>query len=303
MTVDPHALPAGILFLFVDGIGLGDADPEVNPLAVRRLGFMALSGGIPWVADSFPAEAESTFIAIDACLGFDGLPQSGTGQATLFTGENCVRLAGRHYGPFPHSTSRAALRTRSIFARLGADRCAFANAFPPRFFEVMSLRDRWPVTTRACLDAGVRIRTLDDLAEGDALAADLSGDGLRELGLDVEVLSPKQAALNVLRLACRHRFTLFEVFHTDRAGHARSREAADLVLGDLDLFLSTLVGLRPDDLLVVLTSDHGNLEDLRVRTHTRNPVPFAAVGPGSGTLRSVRSLIDVTPALAALDSR
>jgi hypothetical protein len=296
----PDARPEGVLFVFVDGIGLGDDDPGHNPLAVDRPGFLAMSGGVRWISGDGPTSNGAVFHSIDACLGVDGYPQSGTGQATLFTGENCARLAGRHYGPFPHSTSRPALRSRSIFARIGADRCAFANAFPPRYFEIMQARDRWPVMTRACLDAGVPVRTLAELRAGDAIAADLTGRGLRDMGLDVEVLTPAGTAANALRLAGRHRLTVVEIFHTDKAGHARDRAAADRVLDDLDAFLSALVSKRTDGLLVVLTSDHGNLEDLRVRTHTRNPVPFAALGPGAGRLSGVRSLVDVTPALVGL---
>jgi hypothetical protein len=292
--------PDGVLFVFVDGVGLGDDDPGHNPLAVDRPGLLAMSGGVRWVSGVGKQANGGVFRPIDACLGVEGFPQSGTGQATLFTGENCARLAGRHYGPFPHSTSRPVLRSRSIFARIGADRCAFANAFPPRYFEVLRARDRWPVTTRACLDAGVPVRTLAELRAGDAIAADLTGRGLRDMGLDVEVMTPGGTAANALRLAGRHRLTVVEIFHTDKAGHARDRAAADRVLDDLDAFLSALVSERPDGLLVVLTSDHGNIEDLRVQTHTRNPVPFAALGPGAERLSGVGSLVDVTPALVGL---
>lgn len=300
MTPNVTDRPQTILFVFVDGLGLGDRDPEFNPLAVDRPGLLSLSGGASWVNGSSRTDAGSVFVPLDACLGVDGFPQSGTGQATLFTGKNCARLAGRHYGPFPHSSSRPFLRTSSIFRRIGADASAFANAFPPRFFEVMSLRDRWPVTSRMCLDAGVRIRTLRDLAEGRALAADFTGHGLRNMGLEVEVIPPELSAGNALRLAQEHRLTLVEIFHTDKAGHAQDHASADRVLADLDAFVSALVSGRPDEMLIVLTSDHGNLEDLRVRTHTRNPVPLAAIGPGATELGRMRSLVDVTPALAGI---
>lgn len=297
-------VPSGVLFVFVDGIGFGDPDPAHNPFVTARDGLLSLSGGVSWSGIPVPPPNGATFRAIDACLGVDGYPQSGTGQATLFTGENCALLAGRHFGPFPHSTSRSALRERSLMAAVAAARgpesVAFANAFPPRFFEVMGSRDRWPVTTRACLDAGIRIRTLDDLALGQAIAADLTGAGLRDLGHEVPVLEPGDTARVALALAAAHAFTLVEIFHTDKAGHARDRRQADRILGDLDSFVGVLVRERPDDLLIVLTSDHGNLEDLRVRTHTRNPVPLAAVGPGARSLASVDSLAGVTPALRRL---
>ena len=55
---------------------------------------------------------------------------------------------------------------------------------------------------------------------------------------------------------------------------------------------------------IVLTSDHGNVENMSERGHTLNPVPFVAFGPKEEFLRErVSSLVDVTPAiLSAFDT-
>jgi len=52
--------------------------------------------------------------------------------------------------------------------------------------------------------------------------------------------------------------------------------------------------------LVILTSDHGNLEDLSVKTHTRNPVPTLLWGLGAADAASrIRNLCDIPdPALS-----
>ena len=51
--------------------------------------------------------------------------------------------------------------------------------------------------------------------------------------------------------------------------------------------------------LVLMVSDHGNLEDRRHDVHTRNPVPALLVGFGRESVGSaLRSLMDVTPALS-----
>jgi bisphosphoglycerate-independent phosphoglycerate mutase (AlkP superfamily) len=52
-----------------------------------------------------------------------------------------------------------------------------------------------------------------------------------------------------------------------------------------------------------MTSDHGNIENMTERTHTRNPVPLIVFGPRENTIRErVESLEDITPAiLAAFD--
>jgi len=52
--------------------------------------------------------------------------------------------------------------------------------------------------------------------------------------------------------------------------------------------------------LIVLTSDHGNMEDLSTRGHTMNPVPALLIGAESHRRRmaaSLRSLPDIAPAI------
>ena len=52
---------------------------------------------------------------------------------------------------------------------------------------------------------------------------------------------------------------------------------------------------------MLLTSDHGNIEDLSTRSHTRNPVPLMAWGPGAtDVLRRCRDITHVTPAVLGL---
>jgi bisphosphoglycerate-independent phosphoglycerate mutase (AlkP superfamily) len=51
---------------------------------------------------------------------------------------------------------------------------------------------------------------------------------------------------------------------------------------------------------VVVTSDHGNLEDGRSTAHTTNPVPTIAIGPGRDAFHSIHALTDVAPAILSL---
>ena len=71
-----------VLFLFIDGVGLRDAatDNPVNPEVCPALCRLVSKHGKP----------------IDARLGIDGPPQSATGQATMFTGDNCAAAMGKH---------------------------------------------------------------------------------------------------------------------------------------------------------------------------------------------------------------
>lgn len=299
----PNPSPAHVTFVFLDGVGLGAPGPD-NPFAALGLpGFERLAGGQRWTADaSSIAEPDHLFQPIDATLGMEGLPQSGTGQATLFTGVNCAARAGRPFGPFPHSTSKPVIAEDNLFLRLRrAGRSgAFVNAYPDRFFRFAEDRGRWTVTTLCCVEAGVRLRREADLRAGDALAADLTAAWPEHLGIDVPVISPADAGRRLAGLSRRADLTLFEYYLTDKAGHSRDAARATAVLRDLNAFFGALLdSLGADDLLVV-TSDHGNLEDLGTKTHTRNPVPLVAVGAGAGALAGVASLTDVTPALVEL---
>jgi hypothetical protein len=299
-----------ILFLFLDGIGIGRDDPGLNPFAELDLpSFEKLAGGHRWIEGTPETrEPDRLFTAIDANLGMEGLPQSGTGQATLFTGVNCARIADRHYGPFPHSKTKPTIEGLNVFRRLEelfpdeSEPCAFANAYPERFFGYVEKRDRWTVTTRSCLYSNTRIRSTDDLRNGLAVPADLTGKRWPEPDeVDMMPADERAAARRLLRIASHHHFTLFEYFFTDKAGHKQSSDQARRVLTNLDILLDEiLTGMQMDEVLLLLTSDHGNLEDLSTKSHTRNPVPFVAYGRGADEFGAVKSLVDVTPAIVAL---
>jgi hypothetical protein len=305
-----------ILFVFLDGVGLGPAGPQ-NPFSTVEIPHLeALAGGTPWTDSLADRNGRDHVVrSLDATLGVEGLPQSGTGQATLFTGVNCASIVGRHFGPFPHSATYDALDTKSLFRRLQAlgslglessdaaahDWAAFANAYPPRFFETVRNRGRWTVTTRACAEASVRIRDADALRSGRALAADLTGAAWREqLGLDVPQITAAESGRRLVNLSRDYPLTLFEYFLTDKLGHGRLDEEPRVLLRQIDRFIGAiLTELDPARETLLLTSDHGNLENLGAKTHTRNPVPLLVHGWAAPYFQSATSLTDVTPGLVA----
>ncbi|HET6568874.1 MAG TPA: peptidase [Rhodothermales bacterium] len=300
-------LPEHVLFVFLDGVGLGPEDPSTNPFAGLRLPSLErMADGQQWTsAAAAVTETGHVFRPIDATLGLPGLPQSGTGQATLFTGVNCAELAGRHYGPYPHSATRPVLAARNVFRQIEAlelpyeEPAGFANAYPPRFFTYARERDRWTVTTRCCLDAGIPIRGEEALLEGRALSANLTGQGWPS-DVPVPVISEEEAGIRLARLSRQHAFLLYEYFLTDKAGHSQSASDAEAVLISLDRFFGALLHALSDDMLLVVTSDHGNLEDLSTRTHTLNPVPLVAIGPGAAAFRGAADLTGITPVIVDL---
>lgn len=292
-----------VLFLFIDGVGLGPAT-SANPLAADFPAFTHLAGDQHWIEDATTVDGTThVFRPIDATLGVDGLPQSGTGQATLFTGVNCLALVGRHFGPFPHSATHETLAAENVFAKAKrhADlpAPAFLNAYPPRFFEIARKRSRWTVTTRCCMEADIPVRGLSDLRAGRALTADLTGQRWAPLGHDIPVLTECEAGIRFVTLAQDYSLTVFEYFLTDKAGHGRlDDESPADILRALDRFLQgVLETLDPERDLLVITSDHGNVEDGSCTTHTRNPVPLVAYGHGAHHFASATCLTDVTPCI------
>ena len=290
-----------VLFLFLDGVGLAPAAPT-NPLTEVGDAFRMLSADAPWTS-AFHSHRSDTHLSrpIDATLGVSGLPQSGTGQATLFTGTNAARTVGRHFGPFPHSNTYPQLDRANVFHQIQSLPTplpvAFANAYPPQYFNAD--RRRWTVTTRCCAGANVRLRTESDLRDGRAVPADLTGQAWREhLDLDTPIRSESEAARTLATLARNHAFTLFEFFQTDKVGHRRVEQSPTSLLAQLNSFLGALLSaLSPSETTLILTSDHGNLEDMSHTQHTRNPVPFIAYGWAAPYFANVQSLTDVTPAI------
>ena len=291
-----------ILFLFMDGVGLGVDDPQVNPFAVAHMPAMQeLLGGRKLLAAAVPfAGRRASLQALDARLGVQGLPQSATGQAVLLTGANIPAEVGRHYGPKPDSNVAAAMARRDLFSRLieAGKRAAFLNAFPPGYFHgVASGRRLYAAIALAAVRAGVPLRTLDDLRSGQAVSADFTGEGLRQrLGIsDIPVIPPGEAGRRMAELSAGFDFSLFEYWLSDYAGHGQDMEAAVSLLEILDQVMAGLLGHWNDqEGLIVITSDHGNLEDLSTRRHTPNPVPVLLIGGLPARESFMQGLYDLT---------
>ncbi len=122
---------------------------------------------------------------------------------------------------------------------------------------------------------------------------------LIERGLPARRRSPEEAAEILATIARKHRFTLYEYFITDKTGHEQNMPAARVVLTRLAGFVRNLLTrLDLSSMTVVLTSDHGNIEDLSSRNHTLNPVPTLVWGEHREEIAArVRTLADITPAI------
>lgn len=274
-----------VLFLFLDGVGIGKKDAAVNPFFAARLPALEelLEGTLPSSHHRSIEVAGATLLPLDATMHVDGLPQSGTGQTALFTGINAPLLVGKHFGPHPYSTLRPVIEAHGIFRRVqqAGLRPCFANAYPQKFFDYFETRQsRLTVTTLSCKFAGMPLRREKDLQEGRGVSADLTREGWVTLGHpSVRPISPGRAGQDLAGLSLDHDFTLFEYWKTDHAGHEQGMAEAIDVLERFDAFLAGILSsLNRVRTLLVVTSDHGNIEDLSIKTHTRNPVPLVLAG-------------------------
>jgi hypothetical protein len=277
-----------IIFIFVDGLGIGPDDPDVNPLSGGRLPLLEklIAGAVP----------------LDACLGVEGLPQSATGQTALLTGINAPKAMGRHIEGFPPPSLKKLIEHENLFSRLcGIGRhCTFANCYlnvnpgsiPPRLQSV---------TTVMTLSALGHVRGNRELDEGMAVCHDITRWTMYARGYEGPLIPPEEAADHLAAIAGQHELTLFEHFLTDRAGHSGEMKQAAEQLETLERFIGRIAAFseKPDQ-VVMIASDHGNIEDLSVRTHTLNPVPLMVLGGLAEPFRSCTSLCDVVPAIIRL---
>lgn len=292
-----------ILLLFIDGLGIGRNDPANNPCTDASLRYFR-----HFLDDRYPKqiEPEGYALGLDACLDVPGLPQSATGQTALLTGINASQLLGRHLNGFPNQKLREVIAVHSILKRVvdSGRRAAFLNTFRPPFFDYdpQQIIRHLSVTTLCNLYAGLPFFDLEDLSDGRSIYQDITGDSLRQMGFEVPLRTPEEAGTIVGRESQNYHFSLFEYFQTDRAGHGRDPARALAVLQILDRFLGAVLDqVDRATTLVLLTSDHGNIEDLAARGHTRNPVMTLLFGANAGELAlNLTSIQDVTPALLKL---
>lgn len=256
----------GLFWLALDGVGHPDDAPH----------------GSPWETDLptlHPLVRGGQ--AVDARLGVDGLPQSATGQTSWLTGENAAALMGHHYGPRPGPTLRPLL-ARALPTRLirAGGRAELLNFYPPAYFE---RTDRKGAVPHGCFPLSVLLAgrplappdlTLVPPTLGLGFAPPYTPtrtpDDLRRLGEQIG------------RQADRADLLMLDLWFSDLLGHGGGpgdrdvlHAAARAYLARLDAFVEGLLGTGAR---IVVTSDHGNFEDLSVKTHTFARVPFAAHG-------------------------
>ena len=144
-------------FLFIDGVGLAPPSPD-NPVN-------------PEVCPALCKLIHSHCKPIDANLGVAGLPQSATGQATMFTGVNAPQFMGRHCEGFPGPGLRDLIGKDNLFLKLKArgKKVKFADAYLVESADELESRRFKSVTTVMALTAPETVSTVSDLSDDNAV--------------------------------------------------------------------------------------------------------------------------------------
>ncbi|RZM75080.1 alkaline phosphatase family protein [Leptolyngbya iicbica] len=291
----PRDRPQFIL-LFLDGVGLGDRHPD-NPLAhPEHTPFLSQLLGGPLVRGLSVAQPSVSATPIDACLGIPGLPQSATGQTTLYTGINAAQFRGRHQSGFANGSLRQVIAAHSLFRQvmeLGGT-ATLANLYSPAYFEAIAQRRiRYAVGTLVNLTAQLPFRMQSEYEQGQAIFWDITGDLAHARGVAAPAISAQEAGQRLARLGAHHTFTLFECFLPDYAGHRQDKVAAIAVLNRVDQFVENIVENLPSNVTLIISSDHGNVEDISTKRHTLNPVPLIAIGTQAQHFYPVKDLTGI----------
>lgn len=298
-----------ILMLFLDGIGLGDDDPAVNPFAIAHMPtLLELTNGQRWLRQTGRQKNDrALFIPTDPRMGIPGRPQSASGQAAILTGLNIPQIIGEHYGPKPNREVRRLLAEDNFFKRVNRSgkRSALLDAYPPSlhhdFERGKTLRSS---IQQAAHEAGQQLFGLEELKLRKALTPEWTGNAWHKyLKLtETPIYTPYEAGKLLVKISREYDFAFHSHWMTDLVGHRGPLERGVELL---ELFDGVMTGVLEewddDEGLIIMTSDHGNLEDIGNRNHTENDIPTLIIGRAKSAFAdSFKDISDYVPRMARL---
>lgn len=290
--------------IFLDGVGIGKKDYDFNPFF--KFGFKTFEkifGEIPSL-DKLKIERNGIYLfPSDAQMGVEGFPQSGTGQVSIFCGINAPKFVGKHFGPFPYSTTVPIIAEKNILKYFKDEdkKAYFANAYPQVFFDYLdSGKTRLNATALCCKLSDIKLNTVKEVEQGKALTAEITNVRWnKRLNYKLKEIEPETGARRLLNIALQNDFTLYEYFLTDHLGHGRIPDEFDSIYNTIDKFLFTILNeIQSDKMTLIICSDHGNFEDISVKTHTLNPALTITAGINSREIaESINDLSDIKPSI------
>jgi 2,3-bisphosphoglycerate-independent phosphoglycerate mutase len=298
---DRHAL-----IFFVDGVGMGINDPETNPFIEAALPCLTGMLGDRWYLrpDSGGpgriSREQISLVPTDPNMNMPGRPQSATGQATILTGQNVPMIVGEHYGPKPNPAVFEVINKSNLFQEVieAGGTASLITPYPQGYFDGIDSGKRLLSSVPlAAVSAGLSLMTADDLRAGRAVSPGFTGQGWHDfLGYtDIPIQSLSEAGMSIARIANDYSFTFFEHWPSDRSGHRGSIDQASRHLEIIDEAIGGLFdGWNNENGLLIITSDHGNIEEKDHRRHSRNPVPTILYGRDQAILAArINDLADI----------
>lgn len=289
-----------VVFIFLDGVGMGKAWSH-NPFVEADMPFLQQLIGGPLVEGGNISRPGLLLKGLDATLGVDGTPQSATGQTALFTGVNGSKALGFHLPAFPNEPLKKIIKNDNILkqAVLEGKRATFANSYSSSYFTLVKEGKRYhSVSTLCVLSAALPFRTMQNLLEGEAVHWDITREVVREMvDEDIPLIKPELAGEHLAAISSKNDLVLFESFLTDLVGHKRNKKRALKLLNMIDRFLKGLCTALDEETTLLISSDHGNIEDLTTGGHTCNKVPLLVLGPLAEKFSHLESILQVTPAI------
>jgi len=283
-----------VILIFVDGIGIGEQRIEFNPCLHSKFQIFSPVNSLPFGGKKFP---------IDAQLNVNGFPQSATGQTTIYTGINAAKLINKHLFGFPNEKLRELIIKESIFKKLitSGFKCKFLNAFRPVFFTSPELFENIRLSTTSEMNRAVDLPfcTLKDIKNKNALYHDFTNFEIIEKGFRLPKYNTEIASSIILSQAKQYDLVLYEYFLTDKAGHSRDIIYAVNEINKVEsLIYNVAKKIFDTDNSLIVCSDHGNIEDIRIKSHTLNPAFFAVWTKKH--IKPLKSLLDISPLIEEL---
>ncbi|MBX7218937.1 MAG: hypothetical protein K1Y36_03250 [Blastocatellia bacterium] len=149
----------------------------------------------------------------------------------------------------------------------------------------------------AARQAGVRLRTYEDVRSGAALTSSLTHELEAEFDFSAFDLAPlplrevETAAGILSQLAEEHDFVFYKYQIPDLVSHTGQISAARAVFQTIEAFVAALLNrIDPAQTVVVITSDHGHLEQIAyTHGHPKTKVPTWCFGLDSERAKQVQT--------------
>ena len=284
-----------LFYFFIDGLGIGKNNSD-NPVSDI---FSSSLDNIPLAEITEPVYfSRGVIVPVDAVQEVAGIPQSATGQTSLYTGVNAQKILGHHLTAIPNLKLINIIKERSLLKILKESDISVtsANMYSEEFFKKRSAvkKNMFPVSTLSIKAADINFRMIDDYKNYKALFADITNRLINQRGYDIDLITPAEGADRLKFILDDYDAVFYEYFMTDIYGHKRNIDDMKLRKNELNIFLETLLEKTDRNTSVIIISDHGNAEDFSTGNHTMNKVPFIFFSNDSKMIKKASECIKLT---------